>query len=140
MQSKQRKQPGSPLPKMLKWVHSVGKAMALIFWDNQGKIMIDYLEQGCMLNGAYYTGKLRRLCQKIASKWRETLTGGVLTWNTFANTSQIAMTAATECGFKILPHPTYPPDTAPFDFHLFPKLKFHLSGTRTVTMEAMRAS
>ena len=40
------------------------------------------------------------------------------------------MTAATECGFEILPHPTYSPDMAFSDFYLFPKLKYHLHGTQ----------
>ena len=40
------------------------------------------------------------------------------------------MTAATECGFEILPHPPYSPDMAPSDFSLFPKLKFYLCGTQ----------
>ena len=39
------------------------------------------------------------------------------------------MTAATECGFEILPHPQYSPDMAP-DFYLFPKLKSHLSASQ----------
>ena len=38
------------------------------------------------------------------------------------------MTAATECGFKILPHPPYSPDMAPSDFYLYIKLKSHLCG------------
>ena len=46
-----------------------------------------------------------------------------------ANTSQVVMTAATECGFEILPHPPYSPDMAPSDFYLFQKLKSHLLGT-----------
>ena len=32
--------------------------MASIFWDSQGVIMIDYLEQGRTINGAYYAGEL----------------------------------------------------------------------------------
>ena len=40
------------------------------------------------------------------------------------------MTAATECGFEILPHLPYSPDMAPFDFYLFLKLKSHLRGTQ----------
>ena len=47
-----------------------------------------------------------------------------------AHTSQVAMTATTECGFEILPHPTYSPDMAPSDFYLFPKLISHLRGTQ----------
>ena len=44
--------------------------------------------------------------------------------------SQVTMTAATECGFEIRPHPPYSPDMAPSDFYMFPKLKFHLRGTQ----------
>ena len=50
--------------------------------------------------------------------------------NAPAHTSQVIVTAATECGFKILPHSPYSPDMAHSDFYLFPKLKFHLSGTQ----------
>ena len=40
------------------------------------------------------------------------------------------MTAVTECGFEILPHPLYSPDMAPSDFYLFPKMKSNLRGTQ----------
>ena len=46
MKSKQWKHPGSPPPTKFMRVHSAGKIMASIFWDSQGVIMIDYLEQG----------------------------------------------------------------------------------------------
>ena len=38
-----------------------GEMMALIFWNSQGVINIDYLEQCRTINGAYYAGKLRPL-------------------------------------------------------------------------------
>ena len=63
IQSKQWKHPGSPHPKKFKRVHSAGK-VAWLFWDIQGMIMIEYLEQGCTINGAYYIGELRWLGQK----------------------------------------------------------------------------
>ena len=51
------------------------------------------------------------------------------------------MTAASECGFEILPHSPYSPDMAHSDFYLCPKLKSHLSGTQygsnEVVMEAV---
>ena len=65
-------------PKEFKRVHSAGKVMASIFWDSQEAIMIDYLEQGRTINGAYYAGELRRLRQEIARKRRGILTPGVL--------------------------------------------------------------
>ena len=80
--------------------------------------MIDYLQQGRTINGAYDTDELRRLRQEIARKMRGTLTQGVLLLhdNAPAHTSKVAMAAATDCGFKILPHPhilrTWPPLTS----------------------------
>ena len=51
--------------------------------------------------------------------------------------SQVAMTAATEYGFEILPHPPYAPDMASSDFYLFPKLKSHFCGTQYGSNEGM---
>ena len=42
--------------------------MALIFWDSQGVIMIDHLEQGRTINGA---DELMWLRQEIARKGEE---------------------------------------------------------------------
>ena len=50
--------------------------------------------------------------------------------NALAHTSQVAMTAATECGSENLTHSPYSPDMAPSDFYLFPKLQSHLLGTQ----------
>ena len=70
--------------------------------------MIDYLERDRTMIGKYYAGKLRRLRQEIARKRRGKLTRVVLLLqdNAPAHTSQVAMTAATECEFAILliPH------------------------------------
>ena len=79
-------------------------------------VFIAYLEQGRTINSAYYAGKSRPLRQDIASKRQVKLTRCVLLLqkNAPANTSQVAMTAATECGFEILPHPQFSPNMAPF--------------------------
>ena len=62
---------------------------------------------------------------------RGKLTSGVLLLqdNVPAHTSQVAMNAATECGFEILPHPPYSPSMTT-DFYLCPKMKSHLRGTQ----------
>ena len=65
LQSKQWKHPSSSPPKKFKRVHSAGKVMASIFWDNQGVLIIDYLEQGCTIKRAYYADELRWLRQEI---------------------------------------------------------------------------
>ena len=45
--------------------------MASVFWDSQRVIMVDYLELGRTIIGAYYAAELRRLCQKITKKGEE---------------------------------------------------------------------
>ena len=86
-------------PKKYKRVHSAGKVMASIFWESQGMIIIDYLEQGCTINGAYYASKLRCLCQEMARKRQGKLSLCVLLLqdNAPTHTSQVAMNAMTEC-------------------------------------------
>ena len=89
--------------------------------------MIDYLEQGRTINGAYYAGELRRLRQENARQRCGKLTRGILLLqdNTSIHTSQVAMTAASESAFEILSHSTYSP-MAPSGFYL----KSHLCGTQ----------
>ena len=104
--------------------------------------MIDFLERGRTINGSYYAAELRRLRQEIARKRGEKLTRGVLLLqdNAPAHTSQVAMTAATKCGFEVLPHPPYSLYMAPSDFYLFPKLKSHLRGTQFRSNEGVTAA
>ena len=67
-QSMQWKHPGSLPSKKFKRLSSAGKVMASIFWDSQGIIMVDYLEEGCSINGAYYAEQLRQLHQEIVKR------------------------------------------------------------------------
>ena len=82
-----------------KRVYSAGELIASIFWDNQGVIMNDYLEQGRRISGEF-----RRLRQEIARKRRGKLAPGVLLLqgNAPVHTSQVAVT---DCGSEILTHP-----------------------------------
>ena len=50
------------------------------------------------------------------------------------------MAAATECGFKVLPHPPYYPYMPPSDFYMFPKLKSNIRGTQFGSNEGVIAA
>ena len=78
IENKNWKHPCSPPPKNFRRVHSADKVMTSIVWDSQEVIMLDYLEQGCTINGANYAGELRRLRQEIARKRHGKLIRGVL--------------------------------------------------------------
>jgi hypothetical protein len=109
-------------------VLSAGKIMASTFWDSQGIIMIDYLEQGRTIYGTYYAD----VCdKKSGEKGGANCLKAIFSCTTIdapAHTSQVQMAEATDCGFEILPYSPYFPDFAPSDFYLFPKLKTKLRG------------
>ena len=58
-QSIQWKHSSSPPTRKFKRVSSAGKLMASVVLDSQGILMMDYLEEGSTVNGAYYEEELR---------------------------------------------------------------------------------
>ena len=60
--------PGESALKQVKTVSSAGKVMALIFWDAQGIILIDYLQKGQTITGEYYATLLSRLHEKLRTE------------------------------------------------------------------------
>ncbi|XP_063394736.1 histone-lysine N-methyltransferase SETMAR-like [Cydia fagiglandana] len=133
---------GSAHPKKFKVVPSAGKVMATIFWDCEGKLLIDYKEKGVNITGQCYTNILRQLKDAIKEKRRGKLTKGVLLLcdNAPVHTAHIAKAAIVECGFETATHPPYSPDLAPSDFFLCPNLKKHLRGIFFSDDEALKAA
>jgi hypothetical protein len=67
-QSKQWTEAGCSVPKKTRSVPSAGKVMALVFWDAEGILFIDYLEKGKTITREYYYNLLTRLDQKFQEK------------------------------------------------------------------------
>ena len=110
---------------------SCGKVMLSCFWDRDGIIMTDYLEQDNKITGNYYSALLAKLRSTLAKKRRGKLQKGILFLHDNAPAHRSMMAVHTSMrGFKILPHPPYSPDLAPSEFFLFPSLKKHLKGRR----------
>lgn len=130
-QSMQWKHPESPREVKFRKMSSAGKVMASVFWDAKGVLMVDYLERGKTITGAYYAGLLHKLRDAIKEKRRGKLSKKIIFHqdNAPAHTSNVAMAAIHDCGFELLSHPPYSPDLAPSDFHLFRHLKESLRGT-----------
>jgi [histone H3]-lysine36 N-dimethyltransferase SETMAR len=88
--------------------------------------MVDYLARAETINTAYYCILLR----KIKEKHPRLLRKNVLFHqdNARVHTSVESVALIRVIGFELPPHPSYSPDLAPSDFHLFPNLKKHLGG------------
>jgi histone-lysine N-methyltransferase SETMAR len=119
-------------PKKTRPVSSAGKVMALVFWDAEGILFIDYLEKGKTKTGVYYSNLLTKLDDKIRKK-RPGLQKRKISFhqdNAPAQKSILAMGKLRDLHYELLEHPPYSPDLAPFDFYLLPKLKLFLTGQR----------
>lgn len=68
LQPKQWTAKKEPAPKKAKTVFSTGKVMVTVFWDSHGVILIDYLQKGKTITGAYYASLLHELKPQIAGK------------------------------------------------------------------------
>jgi len=69
-QSMQWRHSGSPHPKKFRVQKSTGKFLALIFWDQDGILLIDYLPKGLTINAEYYLSLLVQLKNILKEKRR----------------------------------------------------------------------
>ncbi|KFD50419.1 hypothetical protein M513_08646, partial [Trichuris suis] len=130
-QSSQWKHVNSPRPKRARLEPRLGKILATIFWDAEGIILIDYMEDGGTITGKYYANLLLQLREEIKEKRRGKLSRKVLLLqdNSPAHRAKVALAAIQQCGFSQIDHPPNSLDFAPSDYFLFGNLKQHLRGT-----------
>jgi histone-lysine N-methyltransferase SETMAR len=133
-QSKQWTEASCAAPNKKRSVPSAGKFMALVFWDAEGILCIDYIEKGKTITREYYSNLLTRLDKKICEKRqglqkkeKKNLSSGQCT---LPQSVFLAMGKLRDLHYtyELLEHPPYSPDLAPSDFCLFPKLKLFLGG------------
>lgn len=142
-QSKQWLPRGSAGPIKFKSERSVNKVMATVFWDQEGVVLVDFLQGRKTVTGPYYVDVLKKLRTQVAKKRPGKLHRGILFHhdNAPAHSARITKEILREFRWELLPHPPYSPDLAPSDFFLFPKLKEHLKGVRfNTTDEAKHAA
>ena len=106
--------------------------MAIVFWDSQGVILVDFLPKGETINSEVYIETLRKLKAKIRHVRPNLDMANVLLQhdNARPHTSIRTMEAITSFGWTVIPHPPYSPDLAPSDYHLFDPKKEGLRGNR----------
>ena len=119
-----------PDPKMpsakIRWKSS------LIFWAQEGILLIDYLPKGQTINAEYYSSLLVQLEDILKEKRRGKVIKAVLFSydNALAHRALATQKKLASLGFQCLGHPPYSPDLAPLVYHLFSGLKKQLKGRR----------
>lgn len=142
-QSQQWMHSNSPnKPKKFKQTFNNRKTMATVFWDQQGVLLVEFMQPGTTITAAVYCETLQRLRRAIQNKRRGKLSAGVVLIhdNARPHTARATQQLLEKFGWDIFDHPPYSPDLAPSDFHLFPELKTRLGGKRFQTNEDLQTN
>ncbi|GFV56546.1 mariner Mos1 transposase [Trichonephila clavipes] len=117
---------------MVLYERRIKERMANVFWDSHGVILINYLQKGKIITGAYYASLRYKLKAEFVEKRPHLQRKKILFHqdNTLSHTSAVAMVKIHELWFELLDHLPYSPDLVPSDFFLFPHLKIALIGQR----------
>ncbi|XP_015438009.1 PREDICTED: histone-lysine N-methyltransferase SETMAR-like [Dufourea novaeangliae] len=131
-QLRQWRRSSSPKPRKFKQSPSAGKVMVTVFWDEKGVLLVDFMPSGTTINADRYCETLKKLRRAIQNRRRGMLSKGVsiLYDNARPHVACTTVALLQQFGWEMITHPPYSPDLAPSDYHLFPKLKEHLTGTR----------
>lgn len=109
------------------------KILLSIWWDYQGVIHFELLEQGKTINTKVYCEQLTRLEAAIKQK-RPALANrkGIVFHqdNARPHTAKITRQKLKEFNWELMPHPAHSPDLAPSDYHLFRSLQNFLNGKK----------
>lgn len=124
------KSAGEETPTASRRQRSAGKVMLTIFWDEHGVLLTDYLTRGETIDGSYYASLIERLRTTLLAKRRGRIDHEVLLLhdNAPVHKSNAVQAAIRRVNFIELNHPSYSPDIAPSDYHLFKRLKTFLRG------------
>ncbi|UYV79647.1 hypothetical protein LAZ67_18000172 [Cordylochernes scorpioides] len=142
-QSSQWKLPHEPRQKKARQVRLNVKVLLTVFFDCRRVVHHEFLPQGRTVNKEYYLQVMRNLREAIRQKrpdlWKNK------NWllhhdNAPAHTSMLVRDFLAKNNTLMMPQPLYPPDLAPCDFFLLPKLKRPMKGRRYATLDEIKTA
>ena len=129
---KQRKEwvapESTPKPRIKNDLHPK-KTMICVWWDWEGLIHWEMLENNKTIEQNLYIAQLHRVNEAIQQK-RPDKQGQVILLhdNARPHVAKIVKAALQELDWEVLQHPPYSPDLAPTDYHLFRMLSNEMRG------------
>jgi len=115
--------------------------MLIVFFDIRGIVHHEFAPQGQAVNTGFYCSVLRRLREYIRRKQTELLRAG--NWllhddNAPSHRALVTRKFLAHNRIIALPLPPTPPDLAPCDFFIFPKMKLQLKVRRFDAVEEIQ--
>lgn len=107
------------------------KVMLSIWWDYKGIIYYELLPSNRTIDSNVYCKQLSKLNECLQQKRPELINRARVVFhhdNARPHTSLVTRQKLLELGWDLLPHPSYSPDIAPTDYHLFLSLQNSLAG------------
>ena len=106
------------------------KRLLSVFWDSQGVLFWELLDNKKTVNTNVYIEQLHKLAEAVREKRRKRLEVSLLHDNAKPHVAKFTREFLEKLGWNRVPHPAYSPDLAPSDYHLFRALKQHLRGKK----------
>jgi len=119
-------------PKKSLFFNSSRESDAHVFFDENGPLMLEWLETGGTVNANRFCDTLRKLKTAIKNRRRGMLSKGVILLqdNARPHVAKVCKDLLQHFRWEVLHHPPYSPDMSPCDFHVFGPLKKALKGRR----------
>jgi len=105
--------------------------MLICFFDSEGIVHTEFVPQRHTFNQFYYREILERLRKRVV-RVRPSIADN---WMLHHDNAPCHTAISVIEFLVVVPQPLYSPDLSPYDFFLFPKLKFHLKGRHFGTVE-----
>lgn len=109
------------------------KIMISVWWDCKGVVYFEFLPRNRTINSIVYCRQLDSLNEAIIQKRPELVDPKRVVLhhdNAKPHTSLMTREKISQLGWEVLPHPSYSPDLAPSDFHLFLSLQNSMRAMR----------
>lgn len=131
-----------PIPTPQNGLHPK-KVLLCVWWDYIGIIHFELLQPGQTITSEFYCQQLDRLHQQLTIKRPALLNrkGVILQLdNARPHSAKRTQEKIRQLGWEVLPHPSYSPDIAPSDYHLFRSLEHNLRNRIFRNMEDVNSN
>ena len=114
------------------------KILLCCFWDAQGMLYYELLQQGKTINATVYSAQLEKLAAAVREKRRRRANVYLLHDNARPHIAKETQSKLAKLNWETVPHPPYSPDLPLSDYYLFRPLKAFLRNRIFVNFDHLK--